>query len=218
MSFLLTSLFVAGGVLLGRWIARGGAGNAELPPAEATDKALPASTEIVPKKSVDPDWSVFPCALGDVIVRAGGEEAWLAGALVLSESSPVAVIFVAPEAGGDHAILVRPRPAGEIVWFEPLPRDEIVVGAEPPTSLEVRGVRYERLRRLPLRAERIGAGAPDVGDAVIYAEYAGAGAERVLVLSVPGAHGGGPARVWRGVALEPGMYDVLPSGKATLGD
>ena len=98
-----------------------------------------------------------------------------------------------------------------MVWLEPLPADEIALGAEPPTSLEVRGTRYDRARRLPLRAERVGTGAPDLGDVVIVAEYAASGPERLLVIT-----GGGSARVWRGTLLERGMYDVLPSGSSTL--
>lgn len=220
MSLLVTSLFVVGGVLVGRWIARGGkpvepalpaaTGQPALASAPGEAKRVENGSRPIGKK--EHDWSPFPCALGDVVARAGGgEERWLAGALVLSEERPVAVLFVAPEAGGDRAVYARPRPNGELAWLEPVARDAIASFQEPPTSLEVNGVRYERLRRLPLRAERVGAGAPDVGDAVILAEYTAAGAER-LVLIV----GGGAARAWRGPALDPSMYDVMPSGKATL--
>ncbi len=217
MSLLVTSLLLGAGVLIGRWFARAGKdpAAAALPEAEARRSSLrAAAVSDAAGERPSPrvvDWSVFPCALGDVIVRAGGEEAWLAGALVLSEDRPAAAVFVAPEAGGDHAILVRPRPSEEIVWLESLPPDEVILGAEPPTSIEVRGTRYERLRRLPLRVDRVGTGAPDVGEAVIFAEYAAAPPERLLVIL-----GGGAARVWRGTLLEPGMYDVLAAGHSTL--
>ena len=225
MSLLVTSLFIAGGVLVGRWMARAGAGtrgrrgDSALPPADESGRASltgrsGASRPPAPVSGEAPrvvDWSRFPLALGDVLIRAGGEEAWLAGAVVLSEERPALALFIAPDAGGDRALLVHARPADDVVWLEALPADEIALGAEPPTSLEVRGTRYDRARRLPLRAERVGTGAPDLGDVVIVAEYAAAGPERLLVIT-----GGGSARVWRGTVLERGMYDVLPSGSSTL--
>jgi hypothetical protein len=230
VSLLVTSLFIAGGVLVGRWMARAGTrarrGDVNLPPAgeggraslpsasrasgaSGASGASPAPASVSAPRVVD--WSRFSLALGDVLVRAGGEEAWLAGAVVLSEERPAMALFIAPEAGGDRALLVHALPADDVVWLEPLPADEIALGAEPPTSLEVRGTRYDRARRLPLRAARVGTGAPDLGDVVIVAEYAASGPERLLVIT-----GGGSARVWRGELLERGMYDVLPSGSATL--
>ena len=157
------------------------------------------------------DWSDFPCALGDVVSRLGTDERWLAGVIVFSEDRPAAALFIAPEAGGDRAIFARPKPIDELLWLEPIPRDALLVGAEPPTSLEVFGLRYERTRRLPLRAERAGAGAPDVGDTVILAEYTSSGDERLVLVT-----GGGSSRAWRGSAIGPGMYDVMASGKSTL--
>ncbi len=154
----------------------------------------------------------FACKLGDVIIRAGGDEAWLAGALVLAEDAPVAVLFVAPDAGSDRAVLARAR--GEaLLWLSPLGPDEIVTGAEPPSAIEHGATRFDRVRRLPLRVERIGSGTPDVGDRVLFAEYTASTGERLVILI-----GAGAPRAWRGVALEEGMYDLLPGGKATLGD
>jgi hypothetical protein len=146
------------------------------------------------------------------VLRAGGEEAWLAGALVFTEDDPTAALFVAPDAGKDRAIFTRPKPAPLVWWLLPIGPAELAIGPEPPTSLEHEGVRFERVRRLPLRAERQGTGAPDVGDNVIVAEYTGPGAERLVVVA-----GSGSVRAWRGSALEEGMFDVLPSGRSTLG-
>ncbi|MEO6418827.1 MAG: hypothetical protein ABIP39_05440, partial [Polyangiaceae bacterium] len=84
-------------------------------------------------------------------------------------------------------------------------------GAEPPSSLEHNGERFDRVRRLPFRAERLGTGAPDVGEEVVVAEYKSLPGERMLVIV-----GSKVARAWRGMLLEPGMYDVLASGKSTL--
>lgn len=154
----------------------------------------------------------FICQLGDVLMRITGEEAWLAGGLVLSEEVPVAVLFVAPDAVHDCAIYVRARPRESILWLEPLDPSAILVGGEPPTAVEDRGIRFERARRLPLRPRRIGVGAPDVGDAAIVAEYASAGAERLLVIK----GNAGVVRAYRGLELERGSFEVIASGESTL--
>jgi hypothetical protein len=153
----------------------------------------------------------FPCQLGDVVMGVGGDEAWLAGALVLSEETPTAVLFIAPDAGGDHALWVRRSTTSDILWMRPIPAGEIHVGAEPPSSLEHAGERYERVRRLPLHVERHGTGAPDVGDQVVVAEYKSLPGTKLLVMVGPGG-----TRAWHGMSLEHGMYDVLASGKSTL--
>lgn len=63
-----------------------------------------------------------------------------------------------------------------------------------------------------LRPRRIGVGAPDLGDAVIVAEYASAGAERLLVLKA----NTGAFRAYRGLELEESSFEVIASGDATL--
>ncbi|MBX3216570.1 MAG: hypothetical protein KF850_31330 [Labilithrix sp.] len=154
----------------------------------------------------------FVCQLGDVLTRITGEEAWLAGGVVLSEEIPVAVLFVAPEAGRDCAIYARARPGGSVFWLEPLDPSAILVGGDPPSAVEHGGVRFERARRLPLRPRRIGVGAPDVGDAVVVAEYVSAGAERLLVLK----GNAGVVHAYRGVELERASFEVIASGDTTL--
>ncbi|MBX3196860.1 MAG: hypothetical protein KF894_01785 [Labilithrix sp.] len=154
----------------------------------------------------------FVCQLGDVLTRITGEEAWLAGGVVLSEEIPVAVLFVAPEAGQDCAIYVRARPRDSVFWLEPLDPSAILVGGEPPNAVEHGGVRFDRARRLPLRTRRIGVFAPDVGDAVVVAEYASAGAERLLVLK----GNAGIVHAYRGLELERASFEVIASGDTTL--
>lgn len=215
MSLLVTSLLVAGGVLVGRWIMRSppkrndGAPSEE-PKSDATaeDEGAGEKKEAPPAPAGDP-FERFAMKLGDVVMRAGGDEAWLAGALVFSEEIPVAALFIAPDAGGDRAVFARAEPSDALAWLSPLAAGAIVTGAEPPTSLEHAGTRFERARRLPVRVSRAGSGAPDVGERLIVAEYNGPAGERLLVLV------GAETRAWRGVALEPGTYDVLP-GKQTL--
>jgi hypothetical protein len=154
----------------------------------------------------------FPCQLGDVVIRITGEEAWLAGGLVLSEEVPVAALFVAPDAGHDCVLYARPKPRDALYWMEPLDPGTILVGGEPPTSVEHGDVRFERIRRLPLRPRRVGVGAPDAGDVVVVAEYASSGPERLVVMK----SASGLARAYRGVELEPSAYEVIASGKKTL--
>lgn len=154
----------------------------------------------------------FVCQLGDVVMRITGEEAWLAGGIVLSEEVPVAVLFVAPDAVRDCVVYVRGRPRDTLLWLEPLDPSAILVGGEPPSSVEHRGIRFDRERRLPLRPRRIGVGAPDVGDAVIVAEYTSAGSERLLVIK----GNTGVVHAYRGLELEPASFEVIASGESTL--
>jgi hypothetical protein len=216
MSVLLHAIAVAGGILLGRWAGRAGREAKALPPGagEATaltegrgQGALGTGAEAVI------DWSRFPCALGDVVVRAiDSAEAWLAGAIVLSEGTPAAVLFFAPDAAGDRVLLARPRPSEDIAWLEAAPPEALAAGAEPPSAIEIQGVRFERTRRLPLRATRVGSGAPDVGATALLGEYTSPTGEVAVVLV-----GEGLARAWRGKRLSPDEYEVWPSGKETLG-
>lgn len=83
---------------------------------------------------------------------------------------------------------------------------DVVVSGEPPTALEAGGDRFERRVRLPLRAERVGTGAPDVTGDVIFAEYTGLGDDHLVVVGAKGK-----TLVYRGRALSSGMYDVLPA-------
>lgn len=234
MSILLASLLIAGvsAVASGYFVrkrkgtgeegsqtgASGGTSNT-VPPALTTADAERAAQAGAARsrrgKPVDAPGSElpgFPCQLGDVILRRIGDEAWLEGGLVLSEDTPVSALFVAPEGKELRGVYVRPKPTIDVFWLSQLPSTAFTVGGEPPTSIEHDGQRYERARRLPLRARRIGTGAPDVGETVLCAEYTGPGAERLLIL----VGDGGARSVWVGEALYEGMYDVLGSGMSTL--
>ena len=202
MSVLITSVLVGCGILVGRLIARGSSSDKDAKPAQ-----VPAPEEtnddVKPKAPAAPNLDAFPCKLGDVVLRSTGEEAWLAGALVLREGDePAAVLYWAPEAGGDRVVLARPA-SQEIIWLAE--EKGVTVVGEPPTALEAGTDRYERRRRLPLRAERVGTGAPDLGKDVILAEYTGLGDDCLVVLATK-------ERVvaFRGPSLGAGAYDVLP--------
>jgi hypothetical protein len=176
----------------------------------------------VAKEQVPFDWRRFPCALGDVVVRtADGAEAWLAGAIVLREDAPVAALFVAPEAksaGGDRAVYARVRPSQDLAWLAPLAAEVADaaglsgVAGEPPSAIEIDGVRFQRSRRLPLRAERVGKGAPHVGATALIGEYGAPSGDVAIVLMSDGA-----VHAWRGARLVPGEYDVWRGSERTEG-
>jgi hypothetical protein len=201
VSVVVDVLVVAGGVVLGRWIARSVRGRF---PARVPSVEDAAPTHLR-------ETAAFPCQLGDVVVRtAERDEAWLAGALVFAEERPIAALFVAPEAGADRALFVRESNEG-VTWLSPLERGEVASTPDPPSTIEHRGVRFERTRRLPVRVTRLGTGAPGVGERAVVAEYKGPGAEQIVIVA-----GTEQTLAWIGVALGKEDYDVLPGGKATL--
>jgi hypothetical protein len=199
---LVVGVFVAaGGVVIGRWLAQKLRARVPVEPSPEAG-AAPSGRQVL---------ASFPCQLGDVVVRtAERDEAWLAGALVFEEQLPVAALFVAPEAGADRALLVR-ESNPSVTWLSPLGAAEVAWTPDPPPAIEHRGVRFERVRRLPVRVTRLGSGAPSVGERAVVAEYAGPGAEQIVVVA-----GTEQTLAWIGVLLGQEDYDVLPGGKATL--
>lgn len=220
------SLLLAGVVLMGTsgllavssWLRRRGSTNDESEESEAPDAAPPASKgstaprDDASRERKEPPLEGFVCQLGDVLMRPTGEEAWLAGAIVLSEEVDVGALFVAPDAVHDCVIYVRPAPRSVLWWLAPLDPGVVLVGGEPSSTVEHGGARYERVRRLPVRSRHLGVGAPDVGDSLGVAEYASAGAERLLVLK--GSNG--KVFAYAGLELEPHAYEVIASGASTL--
>ncbi|MBL8611146.1 MAG: hypothetical protein JNL38_27635 [Myxococcales bacterium] len=242
MSLIVTGLVLASGVILGRLIAGGlprkkapepdakrpederkTEGDPEGSDADGEPGGAPADakSDETKKKKKEPQvpkesepaapLDAFPCKLGDVVLRDGGDEAWLAGVLVLSEEEPMRALYFAPEAGKDVVVLATPRPESALTWLSPIDPGVVLTRGEPPSSIEHEGLRFERYRRLPLRVSRFGSGAPDFGAECVVAEYRAAGPERLLVVV-----GGGSSHAYRGVSLEEGMYEILPSGRATL--
>ena len=211
MSLLVTAIAVGTGLLLGGWL---GKGKRQLPPPkesapgsearESPTKSAPPPSRELPFDESTIDWSVFPCALGDVVVRTFDHaEAWLAGGVVFREDAPAGVLFIAPEAGGEGAILAWPRPRRELGWLAPVRSGALAVGDDPPSAIELDGTRFERTRRLPLRMERVGTGAPDIGAQGILGEYRAASGEIALVVVAEGI-----ARGWRGRMLGDGEYEI----------
>ncbi|MEO8875872.1 MAG: hypothetical protein ABI461_09815 [Polyangiaceae bacterium] len=218
MSLLLMSLGVGGGLAFGRWLAqrsaRREAARAAItsPGAHDAQAAEPNPDEVL--------WSRFPCRLGDVIVHPSGDEAWLAGAIVLAEDVPAAVLFVAPEAKSDLAVYVCAKPAEEIFWLSPIAEADwsgAAVATDPPTTIEVAGEPFGRIRRLPFRTERLGEGTPDLGKEIVLAEYKSMRSLERRVISISGAASAGTvSRAWIGTAIAIGVCDVLPAGQRAL--
>jgi hypothetical protein len=211
VSLVVDAIVIAGGLALGRWIVRSIRARrarraaTESPSAAAGERALEGD-------SLRDAFAAFPCKPGDVIVRClERDEAWLAGALVFLEDRPVAALFVAPEAGGDRAVFVRDAPGAGLTWLSPLAPGDLPLTKEAPYSLEHDGARFERARRLPVRVARVGSGAPGLGDRAVISEYGGPGTLRIVVVA-----GDERTLAWRGVALAPSEYDVLPGDAASL--
>ncbi|MGO9837241.1 MAG: hypothetical protein ACLP1X_23850 [Polyangiaceae bacterium] len=139
-------------------------------------------------------------------------EAWLAGALVLSEQGPVAALFIAPEVGGDQALYVEARARSTVTWLTPLAEGALAIGVEPPHTIEYGGNRFARRRRLPVGVLRVGEHVPAFDGNAIVAEYAGPGAQRIVVLI-----GRCGTLAWQGVVLLQGEYDVLSGAEGPEG-
>ncbi len=209
MTLALDAMVIAGGIFFGRLIARVARQRRDAAAARADE-----ATASPPAGDGDGDETLtgFVCKLGDVVVRRiEGDEAWLAGALVLAEERPVAALFIAPDAQGERAVLVPGPAQTTLTWLSPLAPGQIVLAGEPPRTLEHAGLRFERTRRLPVRVRRLGTGAPELGASAVVGEYAAPGRDRLVVVV-----GTAAAFAWRGVALSEGDYDVLPGGAATL--
>ncbi len=128
----------------------------------------------------------FEIELGDVI-EVLGRELWLEEAWLLTEGrEPVAALFGAREA----SLLVLPPPAGTLYLLDVV---EIDLPEEPPSSIESRGVRFERVRRLPVEVAAVGKSAPLPWTDGLLSEYRGLESEALWVLGR-----GARCRIWQG--------------------
>jgi hypothetical protein len=151
------------------------------------------------KKKVDP-FAELPFALGDVVVGDG--ERWLAGAVLAREGDRViGALFVAPEGAKQLGVAAFAAPRRDVFWLAPADVDS---PGEPPATLEIRGIALRREGRLPVAFERVGQGAPQVGEEGMWAVYDGGGRDVALVLT-----SGGHTFGYAGVRLDEGQYDRL---------
>lgn len=142
----------------------------------------------------------FPLELGDVI-SSGGEERWLSGAIVAREQAVVLVIFFAPEGREHWVVACHPLPERDIMWLRPV---EVVSPAEPPATLEIGGETMTRKSRLPVRFERLGQGAPNVGPSGIVATYTSGAQEVALLLT-----SGDKCWAWSGRRIDSSEYERM---------
>jgi len=152
--------------------------------------ALPASNPL----------AGFPLELGDVI-SSGGEERWLSGAIVAREQAVVMILFVAPEGREHWVVACHPLPERDILWLRPV---EVVSPAEPPATLEIGEFTMQRKSRLPVRFERLGQGAPDIGSTGILATFTAGAREMALVLT-----SGERCWAWSGRSIDSSEYDRM---------
>lgn len=155
------------------------------------------------KAAVGSPFAALPLSLGDV-VSANHDERWLAGAVVARDGGKViGALFLAPEGVEHKAVAVFAPPRKDIWWMSPA---EISSPNEPPATIELEGVALPRKGRLPVTLERVGQGAPQVGDEGIWAAY-DRGKEVAIVIASQGK-----AWAWTGIRLEEEDYDRLGGG------
>jgi hypothetical protein len=151
------------------------------------------------KKKVDP-FADLPFALGDVVVGDG--ERWLAGAVLAREGERVVgALFLAPEGAKQLGVGAFAAPRRDVFWLAPV---DVDTPGEPPGTLEIGGVALRREGRLPVSFERLGQGAPPVGEAGMWAVYDGGGRDVALVLTSDGK-----TFAYAGVRLDEGQWDRL---------
>jgi len=170
---------------------------------EKEEKKREPAPRPVKKPAVSLPFATLPFALGDV-VSSGPDERWLAGAIVAREGGRViGALFVAPEGVVHKAVAVFAPPRKDIWWMSPI---ELASPDEPPATIEVEGVALQRKGRLPVTLERLGQGAPPVGEDGIWAAY-DRGKEVAVVIASQGR-----AFAWSGVRLDEEEYDRLGGG------
>lgn len=146
-----------------------------------------------------------PSAVASINARRGQVERWLEGGCVAFDGAEVAAaVFLAPEGSAEGAVVAFAAPRAEIGWLAPI---VVEVGGEPPATLELGGLPMRRRRRLAVRLERIGKGAPRVGADGVWAEYEASGRAFALVLRT--AEG---TFAWVGQRYDQGEYERMGSG------
>jgi Ni/Co efflux regulator RcnB len=175
-----------------------------LPRAKVEASRKPAAKVETAEEKAKKTFAGLPLSLGDV-VSDGHEERWLAGALVAREQGRVlSALFLAPEGAKLSAVAVFAAPRKDIYWMDPA---ELDVTDEPPATIELGGVAFRRKARLPVTLERLGQGAPSIGEEAIWGVYDGGPSEVAVVLVSEGR-----VHAWQGRRLDEDRYDRLGEG------
>ena len=114
MSLILTGLALAGGVILGRLLGTSVIGGKKDRKGEASEKTEAKEKPKVEPKTPELVLEGFPCRLGDVVLRSTGDEAWLAGAIVLSEADSLDLLLRVVADGGNLLLMVSPDGGGRV--------------------------------------------------------------------------------------------------------
>ena len=143
----------------------------------------------------------FLVGVGDVI-SVGAREAWLEHGWLLSEGgAPVVALFFARDA----TLVALPAPRKSVFWSS---ERTIEWPNDPPSSLDVGGVRYERALRLPVELSSLGAAPDPPWTTAVFAEYRGLGGEMLFALGRAGS-----VRAWIGARVDPAELETW--GKAS---
>ena len=203
MSLVLALLVAGGGALVAglttRWMGSRKRADANASAKPATAPPVPAQPAPTPLSTAG-----FDVDLGDV-VEIAGQELWLESAWLLSEAGDAVVaLYAAREA----VLVVLPPPKRTVYLLDAV---ELRVPDEPPATLESAGVRFERVRRIPVRVTSIGESAPLPWDEALLAEYRGLGGDALWLLGRAGR-----AKAWQGRVVGESEIERWGGGGATL--
>lgn len=194
---LVIAAIVAGGALFGggafAWL-RKKRGSKPTKPTPPTRAAKPSG---LAKRG-------FDLELGDV-VEIGGRELWLEQGWILSEGEDAVVaMFSAKEA----TLVTLPSPSKASYLLDAV---ELAFPGDPPPTLESLGVRFERVRRLPVRVESLEKSPPLPWDQALLSEYRGLATDALFVLG-----NAGRIRAWQGRLVGESEIERWGGGKSTL--
>jgi hypothetical protein len=146
----------------------------------------------------------FAMELGDV-VEIGGRELWLEEGWILSEGDDAVIaLFAAKEA----TLVTLPAPSKASYLLDSV---ELAFAGDPPLTLESGGVRFERVRRLPVRVETLEKSSPLPWEEALLSEYRGLATDALFVLG-----NAGRVRAWQGRLVGESEIERWGGGKSTL--
>jgi hypothetical protein len=158
----------------------------------------------------EPSFDAFGFALGDVLMLRD-TEAWLTGALRLTEAGVDEVCLFFTEGGGKgEALLVRPKPRQTLYLLRAVDLPDLGLA---PHTIEHERELYARSRRVPVTIAKHGRGCPDVESEAMWSWFDSQGDAVVVVLQA-----GGCSLTWQGEPVDESGMMRLAAGKATLRD
>jgi hypothetical protein len=198
LSLIVAAILVGGGALA-VGVATRFRRNKQVAPAPTPDAPAPDGARSTPLAALG-----FDVELGDV-VEIAGRELWLERGWLLTEAGDaVAAVFGAAEA----TLIVLPSPARRVYVLDEV---EVALPADPPATLESKGVRFERARRIPVEIDALGKSPPLPWDQAVLAEYRGLGGDALWLLGARGR-----AKAWQGRLCNDSEIERWGGGSGTL--